>query len=123
MVPIDNKKVLVLGLGVSGVAASESLRRQGAEVLALDSADNPSLQQDAQRLRKHGICVQLGVKHAPTVPFDLMVVSPGVPSTNQIFAEISARKIPVIGEFELGDPAFALSQYCDHGHERKDHDH
>jgi UDP-N-acetylmuramoylalanine--D-glutamate ligase len=102
MVPLDNKKVLVLGLGVSGVAASELLRSRGADVLALDSADNDSLRHDAERLRKRGISVQLGAKTTPMDTFDLAVVSPGVPSTNSIFSELKRRQVPVIGEFELG---------------------
>jgi UDP-N-acetylmuramoylalanine--D-glutamate ligase len=102
MVLLDNKKVLVLGLGLSGVAASELLRSKGATVLGLDTADNPQLRQDAERLRKQGVTVQLGAKAAPDGDFDLLVVSPGVPPQNPIFAALRERKVPVIGEFELG---------------------
>jgi UDP-N-acetylmuramoylalanine--D-glutamate ligase len=102
MVSLDNKKVLVLGLGLSGVAASQLLRSKGADVLALDTAENPDLRQDAELLRKQGITVQLGAKSAPEGAFDLAVVSPGVPPGNAIFTALRKRNVPVIGEFELG---------------------
>lgn len=102
MVPLDNKKVLVLGLGASGLAASELLRSRGADVLVLDSCDNVSTRQEAERLRKRGISVHLGAQNAPNEAFDLAVVSPGVPPTNPLFAELVKRKVKIIGEFELG---------------------
>lgn len=102
MVRLDDKKVLVLGLGLSGVAASELLSSRGAEVLALDSADNESLRADGERLRKQGVTVRLGAKGLPGGAFDLAVVSPGVPPNNALFSEVRERKVPVIGEFELG---------------------
>jgi UDP-N-acetylmuramoylalanine--D-glutamate ligase len=102
MVSLENKKVLVLGLGLSGVAASELLRAKGADVLAVDIADNPQLRQDAELLRKLGAKVQLGTKNLPQGTFDLAVVSPGVPTENAILAALRQQKVPVIGEFELG---------------------
>ncbi|MDB6031534.1 MAG: UDP-N-acetylmuramoylalanine--D-glutamate ligase [Verrucomicrobiales bacterium] len=102
MVALENKKVLVLGLGLSGVAASELLRSKGANVLALDTADNPQLRQDAEVLRRQGVVVELGAQTVPAGHFDLAVISPGVPSQNPIFATLREAKVPCIGEFELG---------------------
>src|ERR1043165_4888192 len=99
---LEGKNVLVLGLGLSGVAASEFLRGRGANVLAVDTADTEPLRQAAMKLGAQGIPTQLGVKIAPTEPFDLMVTSPGVPGTNPILAEMVRRKVTVLGEFELG---------------------
>lgn len=102
MTPLEHKHVLVLGLGKSGLAAAELLRRRGAKVLALDSSDSPALQRDAAHLKSIGVSVQLGAEEAPEVNFDLAVVSPGVPWSNPILQELNQRKVPIIGEFELG---------------------
>ncbi len=102
MVPLENKQVLVIGLGLSGVAASELLRARGAHVLAVDSADSEPLRREVARLRAQGVAAQLGVAAAPERPFDLVVVSPGVPWSNPVLKEMVRRGTPIIGEFELG---------------------
>ena len=102
MISLEHKQVLVLGLGKSGLAAAELLRRRGAKVVALDSSDSPALQRDAAQLKSIGVSVQLGAEEAPGVNFDLAVVSPGVPWSNPILQEINERKVTIIGEFELG---------------------
>lgn len=102
MISLEHKTVLVLGLGKSGLAAAELLRQRGARVLALDSADSPALQRDAAQLKAMGVVVELGAEEAPNVNFDLAVVSPGVPWSNPILQELNQRKVPILGEFELG---------------------
>jgi UDP-N-acetylmuramoylalanine--D-glutamate ligase len=102
MIQLPNKSVLVLGLGKSGSAAVELLRHRGARVLALDSADSPALQQEAASLQAAGVAVGLGVDEMPAEHYDLVVVSPGVSWSNPILQEANRRKVPIIGEFELG---------------------
>jgi UDP-N-acetylmuramoylalanine--D-glutamate ligase len=102
VLPLEHKHALVLGLGKSGLAAAQLLHARGAKVLAVDSADSPALRREAAQLKLRGIDVQLGAESAPATVFDLAVVSPGVPWSNPILAELSRRKLPIIGEFELG---------------------
>jgi UDP-N-acetylmuramoylalanine--D-glutamate ligase len=99
---LENKNVLVLGLGRSGLAAADLLLKQGAHVQILDTASTPQLRASAQALEARGVPVLLGATTAPPRPFDLAVVSPGVPWTNPVLIEVNERKIPIIGEFELG---------------------
>ena len=102
MIPLEGKHVLVLGLGRSGLAATRLLQGRGAQLLVVDSARNPELEQTAAQLKAEGVRVELGVETAPAEPFDLVVVSPGVPWTNPVLIELSDRNVPIIGEFELG---------------------
>jgi UDP-N-acetylmuramoylalanine--D-glutamate ligase len=110
VIQLEHKHVLVLGLGRSGRAAAELLHQRGARVQVVDSVRTPELEQSAAALEKLGIEVHLGTEQAPTRPFDLAVVSPGVPWTNPLLQEINERQVPIIGELELGyQHAFCLN--------------
>ena len=99
---LENKQVLVIGLGERGRAACELLRDCGANVLAVDRADTAELRRVADRLRPQGVEVELGVTAAPSRQFSLAVVSPAVAADDGIVAEVRQRQVPVIGELELG---------------------
>lgn len=110
MVALENKNVLVIGLGVSGVAATELLLSRGANVAALDSADSKSLREQAMKLRNLGAHVDLGALKLPRGEFDLAVLSPGVPLNHPFVKEVRAKDLPLIGELELGfQQALALN--------------
>lgn len=96
---VSGKRVIVVGLGASGIAASLLLARRGAEVTATDRKGADSL--PATELASYGVKLALG-GHAG-VSFsraDLIVVSPGVPSFAEL-EEAEKQGIPVIGEVEL----------------------
>ncbi len=102
MFSLENRNVLVIGLGASGVAATELLLSRGADVSALDSADNKSLREKAMKLRNRGAHVELGALKVPGREFDFTVVSPGVALNHALVTEVRGRNIPLIGELELG---------------------
>jgi UDP-N-acetylmuramoylalanine--D-glutamate ligase len=102
LISLQDKHVLVVGLGKSGVAAAQLLHLHGAKVLAVDSADTSELRREGAQLKLRGMDVQLGASTAPDAAFDLVVVSPGVPASNPILLEMNRRNVPVIGELELG---------------------
>jgi len=102
MQDLANKRVLVIGLGASGRAASELLRRREAKVLVIDSADTPQLRREAESLRAGGVEVRLGIQAAPPDALDLVVISPGVPTASPLLQELLRRNLPLIGELELG---------------------
>src|SRR5437762_12129060 len=98
---LQDKKVLVIGLGLSGVAASQLLVRKGASVCAVDNFDSESLRREAVQLQAMGVDVRLGVSNPPDQRFDLVVTSPGVPWENSSLAGMGKRKAPIIGELGL----------------------
>jgi len=99
---LEHKRVLVVGLGASGVAAAELARARGAAVTAVDSAESAGLREVAARLGGLGITVLLGCKTLPPGAFDLAVLSPGVPPSAGLMRQIREREIPAISELELG---------------------
>ena len=102
MLNLANKPVLVLGLGGRGRAACELLRRDGAIVVAADSADTPDLHAGAKHLRSLGIEVALGVAVPPRGDFALVVVSPAVRMDDDLVQAVMQRELPILGEMEFG---------------------
>jgi UDP-N-acetylmuramoylalanine--D-glutamate ligase len=96
---VAGRKVVVVGAARSGVAAAELLVRRGATVTLTDL--RPSLQEDAQ-LRNAGVALELGGHRPGTLrAADLIVLSPGVPPTQEDIAAARAAGVPVMGELEL----------------------
>lgn len=102
MFRLQDKIVLVIGLGLSGAAAARLLVARGARVTAMDNSDTPALRQEAAELRDLGVRVELDLRLPPAGQFDFAVVSPGVPMDSLLVKELRQREIPTIGEMELG---------------------
>lgn len=96
------KNALVLGLGGSGVAAASLLLSKGTAVTVIDRAENDDLRAQARSLEEKGAKVLLQKAEIPVAPFEVCVVSPGVPVTSPWIGEVKRRGIKVIPELELG---------------------
>jgi UDP-N-acetylmuramoylalanine--D-glutamate ligase len=102
MMELKGKKVLVVGLGKSGLAAALFLRRQGAQVTVSDIRSAEALAKDIPALLEEGINVEAGGHGLLTFRRqDLIVVSPGVPLDTPELAQVRSFGLPVIGELEL----------------------
>ena len=99
---LKGKKVLVVGLGKSGLAAALFLRRQGAQVTVSDVRSAAALAKEIPALIEEGIVVEAGGHGLLTFRRqDLIVVSPGVPLETPELAQARSFGRPVIGELEL----------------------
>ncbi|MFD1705798.1 UDP-N-acetylmuramoyl-L-alanine--D-glutamate ligase [Siminovitchia sediminis] len=104
----QHKKILVLGLAKSGVAAATLLHELGAFVTVNDQKpfeENSA----AQGLLEKGITVICG-SHPPELldeGFELIVKNPGIPYTNPLVAKAMKMGIPIITEIEL---AYRISE-------------
>jgi UDP-N-acetylmuramoylalanine--D-glutamate ligase len=99
---IKGKKVLVVGLGKSGLAAALFLRRQGAQVTVSDVRSAEELAKEIPALIDEGIAVEAGGHGLLTFRRqDLIVVSPGVPLDTPELRQVRSFGLPVIGELEL----------------------
>ena len=102
MLELKGKKVLVVGLGKSGLAAAIFLRHRGARVTVSDSRSADSLAKEIPTLLEEGIMVETGGHGLLTFRRqDLIVVSPGVPLDTPVLGQARGFGIPVIGELEL----------------------
>jgi UDP-N-acetylmuramoylalanine--D-glutamate ligase len=102
---LKNKRVLVVGLGKSGMAAALFLRDKGARVTVSDSRSAVALAKDIPTLLDAGIMVESGGHGLLTFRRqDLIVVSPGVPFDTPELKQVRAFGPigpPIIGELEL----------------------
>src|SRR5262245_19856348 len=96
---LSGKRIVVVGLGASGVAAARLCLRRGASVVGTDAKEREALSEDARRLEQEGAKLVLG-KHADMSGADLVVVSPGVPAFPALEAAEKAGTT-VWGEVEL----------------------
>ncbi len=99
---LAGRRVVVVGLARSGLAACRLLRRLGAQVLGTDSQTADALPPEVAGLRESGVELELG-DHPSTAlsDADLVVISPGVPRAAPFLERARAEGIPVVGEVEL----------------------
>jgi UDP-N-acetylmuramoylalanine--D-glutamate ligase len=106
-VDLKNKRVLVVGLGKSGVASALFLKEHGAQVTVSDAKPQDQLKEEIPLLLDHGIAVETGGHGERTFRGqDLIVVSPGVPVDAKPLVMARALGEVVIGEIELAAEFF-----------------
>lgn len=104
---LANKRVLVVGLGKSGVASALFLKAHGARVTVSDVKPPDEFKEEIPVLLDNGITVETGGHGERTFQGqDLIVVSPGVPVDAPPLVQARALGEKVIGEIELAAQAF-----------------
>jgi UDP-N-acetylmuramoylalanine--D-glutamate ligase len=99
---VKGKRVLVVGLGKSGIASALFLADHGARVAVSDTKSEEELHHEIPQLLDRGIVVEAGYHNERTFKEqDLIVISPGVPSDVPQLEQARQAGIPVIGEVEL----------------------
>jgi len=96
------KKVLVVGLGMTGVSTARFLANRGAFVTVTDMAKEDELGDTVSIIRELGVNMELGShKNSTFENVDLIVLSPGVPHTIPQIQKAKGKGIDVLGEIEL----------------------
>src|SRR6266702_4869600 len=99
---LNGKRVLVVGLGRSGVASALFLKSRGARVTVSDAKSEDQLRKEIPALLDHGIAVETGGHGERTFKNqDLIVVSPGVPIDAEPISQARALGQDILGEIEL----------------------
>ncbi|MCL2120672.1 MAG: UDP-N-acetylmuramoyl-L-alanine--D-glutamate ligase [Clostridiales bacterium] len=101
------KRVYLIGAGKSGLAASNWLLSQGAELCLNDRKPFEAFAEDSQKeltaLESRGLTLELGAE--PNVEgwgAAYVIASPGVPLTLPALRQAAEQGIPVTNEIELG---------------------
>lgn len=101
MTEVRGKRVLVVGLARTGLAAARCLRSRGAVVTVTDSRPPAAFRAEIPELMAKKIGLELGLHRVETfLQQDLIVVSPGVPWEIAPLEAARRRRIPVVPEIE-----------------------
>lgn len=100
---VKDKKVLVVGSGISGIAAVALLKRAGACPMLFDSNEKLTREEMEKRLLEPGsaACFSGSLPEDIAKETELLVLSPGVPCDLPFVEQFRQRGIPIIGEIEL----------------------
>jgi UDP-N-acetylmuramoylalanine--D-glutamate ligase len=101
-IELAGKRVLVVGLARTGIAASLFCAARGARVTATESRPEADMAEAAEKLRAAGCQVELGGHtEASFLEQDLIIPSPGVPADAPLLEAARRKGIPVWSEIEL----------------------
>ncbi|AWL12924.1 UDP-N-acetylmuramoyl-L-alanine--D-glutamate ligase [Saliniradius amylolyticus] len=93
---LKNKRVAVVGLGLTGLSCVRFLHQQGAQVLAMDTRAHLTPELPA------GTDVQLGPLDAQSlVSVDFILLSPGLPLSEPALVSARQAGVAILGDIEL----------------------
>ena len=99
---LHQKKILIVGLGISGMASVRFAKNKGGIVTITDIAREDVLAAYLPEVCKLGVRTELGEHNTKTFEnADLIIVSPGVPHTILPIRRAQEKGIPVLGEIEF----------------------
>lgn len=100
---LENRKVLVVGTGISGIGAVEALQAKGADTCLYDANDKLDEKEILAKLKSQDrVKVVLGnLPQEIAEKVELVVLSPGVPTDTEFVESFRSRGIRIWGEIEL----------------------
>ncbi len=99
---LENKKILVVGMGKSGIAATQALLKLGAVVSVYDRKEENKIDiQLIQFLRNKNVACYFGEEPNNTGDLDMVVISPGVPLDTSFLYKAKEAGAEIIGELEI----------------------
>ncbi len=105
---VRGKRVLVVGVARTGLAAARFLLDRGARVTISERRPRAELPAEVEALERAGATIEAGGHGESTfAEQDLIVLSPGVPLTLEPLARATRRGVPVVSELELASAYLA----------------
>jgi UDP-N-acetylmuramoylalanine--D-glutamate ligase len=95
-----NKKILVVGLGVSGIAAVKALDKLGAVICACDDSPKEKLAERLKEIENIDVEYHLGGADFSVEDIDLAVKSPGIKYETPVVQKLLKSNIKVISDIE-----------------------
>lgn len=98
-----NKKVLILGLGLSGISALKTLSSMGYVVYCYDDKESEELLDVFEKIKDFKYTF---IKNYKDFKFDFIVKSPGIKPQNEIVKYFLEKKTPIYTDLELAYTLF-----------------
>ncbi len=99
---MKGQKYLVVGSGISGLAAVKLLESQGAEVILYDSNSKLTIEELRKKLPEDSKAQCVAGELPAGLKPDYLVLSPGVPVDLAWISDMRESGVVVLGEIELG---------------------
>ena len=101
-IDLYDKKITIIGMGLSGMGAAKLANYLGAKVFVSDSSKkNVILHNSMELLSMYHIASETGLHTNRIFDADLWIVSPGIPKSKEIIQKAKKYKIPIVGEIEF----------------------
>jgi len=101
-IDLKDKRVSVIGLGMSGTEAAKLANHLGARVFASDSSSDAKICSNAMDLmHSHHIASETGIHSDKIFDADLWIISPGIPKSSEIIHKAIEKGITIVGEIEF----------------------
>lgn len=100
---IANKRILVLGLGKTGLSVATHLSQLGALITVNDGKAVPLTEHMRTLQEQYGVRFILG-EHPLTLldePFDFMIKNPGIPYSHPLIKKAQAQQLPIVTDVEV----------------------
>ncbi len=99
---LKDKRILIVGLGKTGVSLCHFLTQHQAQVTVTDHKSKPELSAQLELVENLPVKFELG-SHSPKtfLQQDLVILSPGVSSNLKIFEYARGQGVKITGEFEF----------------------
>lgn len=103
LMDLKKKRVLVIGMGLSGIAATNLLTEKGAWVVLYDDREIDNQEEIKRKLTTpEKVEIATGnLKRRERESFELVVLSPGVPLDTPLVEDLKRLHLPILGEVEL----------------------
>jgi UDP-N-acetylmuramoylalanine--D-glutamate ligase len=98
---LTGRRVLVVGLGASGLSAARALKERGARVRVTELSSGEDVRARAEALAREGIDAEIGGHDFARLDAELAVVSPGIPPTAPVIEKLRRAGTELISEVEL----------------------
>ena len=101
-IEVRDKRITVIGAGLSGTSSAILASYLGAKVFISDSSPSFFVANTSSELvYQHHIAVESGIQTNKIYDADLWIISPGVPKNSDIIVKAKEKNIPIVGEIEF----------------------
>ena len=99
---IKNKRITVIGLGISGTSSAILANYLGAIVFVSENKSNDSIHKNASKLmNEFHIASETGIHTKKIYEASIWIISPGLSKNSKIIKKAKNKKIKILGEIEF----------------------
>ena len=100
LITSDQRRVIV-GLGQSGLSVARYFCREGLSFSVIDTRDNPPGLEQLKALKSDVECISADLSVELLQDATQLIVSPGISVQTEVFKQLHAKGIEIIGDIEL----------------------